>query len=112
MPWEREEERFILRRTKKERVPTTADLILDEALLIRLRREASKMRKWLNVRKAGVTETVVNDIRWIWKSNELAMVRFDVPLRRNMERAQEIIEVWLVLNLIYQLKLVKILKFL
>ncbi|CAA7018176.1 unnamed protein product [Microthlaspi erraticum] len=92
MPWEREEERFILRRTKKERVRTTADLILDEALLSRLRREASKMRKWLNVRKAGVTETVVNEIRSIWKLNELAMVRFDVPLCRNMERAQEIIE--------------------
>lgn len=96
MPWDREE-RFILRRTKKERVPTTAELILDEGLLNRLRREASKMRKWVNVRKAGVTETVVNEIRSTWKLNELAMVRFDVPLCRNMERAQEIIEVWLVL---------------
>ncbi|CAE6104085.1 unnamed protein product [Arabidopsis arenosa] len=92
MPWDREEERFILRRMKKERVPTTAELILDEGLLNRLRREASKMRKWVNVRKAGVTETVVNEIRLIWKLKELAMVRFDVPLCRNMERAQEIIE--------------------
>ncbi|CAL9230490.1 unnamed protein product [Arabidopsis halleri] len=92
MPWDREEERFILRRTKKEGVPTTAELILDEGLLNRLRREASKMRKWVNVRKAGVTETVVNEIRLIWKLKELAMVRFDVPLCRNMERAQEIIE--------------------
>lgn len=97
MPWDREEERFIMRRTKKERVPTTAELTLDEGLLDRLRREASKMRKWVNVRKAGVTETVVNEIRSTWKLNELAMVRFDVPLCRNMERAQEIIEVWLVL---------------
>lgn len=94
MPWDREEESYILRRTKKERVSTTADLILDEGLLNRLRREASKMRKWVNVRKAGVTETVVNDIRSIWRLNELAMLRFDVPLCRNMERAQEIIEVW------------------
>ncbi|VVB14706.1 unnamed protein product [Arabis nemorensis] len=92
MPWDREEEKFILRRTKKERVPTTADLILEEGLLKRLRLEASKMRKWVNVRKAGVTENVVNDIRSIWRLNELAMVRFDVPLCRNMERAQEIIE--------------------
>lgn len=97
MPWEREEERFILRRMKKESVPTTAELILDEGLLNRLRREASKMRKWVNVRKAGVTELVVNKIKSMWKLNELAMVRFDVPLCRNMERAQEIIEVWLVL---------------
>ncbi|CAC01859.1 putative protein [Arabidopsis thaliana] len=92
MPWEREEERFILRRMKKESVPTTAELILDEGLLNRLRREASKMRKWVNVRKAGVTELVVNKIKSMWKLNELAMVRFDVPLCRNMERAQEIIE--------------------
>ncbi|KFK40459.1 hypothetical protein AALP_AA3G375700 [Arabis alpina] len=92
MPWDREEERFLLRRRKKERVPTTADLILEEGLLKRLRREASKMRKWVNVRKAGVTENVVDEIRSIWRLNELAMVRFDVPLCRNMERAQEIIE--------------------
>ncbi|CAH8316797.1 unnamed protein product [Eruca vesicaria subsp. sativa] len=92
MPWEREEEKFILRRTKKERVFTTADLILDQGLLKRLRLEGSKLRKWVNVRKAGVTETVVNDVRLIWEGNELAMVRFDVPLCRNMERAQEIIE--------------------
>ncbi|XP_009126099.1 chloroplastic group IIA intron splicing facilitator CRS1, chloroplastic [Brassica rapa] len=92
MPWEREEEKFILRRRKKERVLTTADLILDEGLLKRLRLEGSKMREWVNVRKAGVTETVVNDIRSVWEENELAMVRFDVPLCRNMERAQEILE--------------------
>ncbi|KAL0728010.1 hypothetical protein Bca4012_024103 [Brassica carinata] len=92
MPWDREEDKFILRRRKKERVLTTADLILDEGLLCRLRREGSKLRKWVNVRKAGVTETVVNDIRSVWELNELAMVRFDVPLCRNMERAQEIIE--------------------
>lgn len=97
MPWEREEEKFILRRRKKERVLTTADLILDEGLLKRLRLEASKMREWVNVRKAGVTETVVNDIRSVWEGNELAMVRFDVPLCRNMERAQEIIEVFVCL---------------
>lgn len=102
MPWEREEEKFILRRRKKERVLTTADLILDEGLLKRLRLEGSKMREWVNVRKAGVTETVVNDIRSVWEENELAMVRFDVPLCRNMERAQEILEVCLfVLTYLY-----------
>lgn len=95
MPWDREEDKFILRRRKKERVLTTADLILDEGLLCRLRREGSKLRKWVNVRKAGVTEAVVNGIRSLWEGNELAMVRFDVPLCRNMERAQEIIEVCL-----------------
>lgn len=104
MPWEREEEKFILRRRKKERVLTTADLILDEGLLKRLRLEGSKMREWVNVRKAGVTETVVKDIRLIWEGNELAMVRFDVPLCRNMERAQEILEVLFVLTYLLSLK--------
>ncbi|XP_010549910.1 PREDICTED: chloroplastic group IIA intron splicing facilitator CRS1, chloroplastic [Tarenaya hassleriana] len=92
MPWYREEERFILRRTKKEKAPTAAELSLDEDLLKRLRREAMRMKKWVKVKKAGVTEDVVNDIRLIWRRNELAMVKFDVPLCRNMERAQEIIE--------------------
>ncbi|CAN8236241.1 unnamed protein product [Cochlearia groenlandica] len=96
MPWEREEERFILRRKKKkkkkERVLTKADLVLEEELLCRLRLEAKKMRKWVNVRKAGVTETIVNEIKSMWRCNELAMLRFDVPLCRNMDRAQEITE--------------------
>ncbi|CAL8136851.1 unnamed protein product [Prunus armeniaca] len=91
MPWERDE-RIVFQRIKKKRVASAAELSLEKELLERLRGEAAKMRKWVKVKKAGVTQAVVDDIKFIWKTNELAMVKFDVPLCRNMHRAQEIVE--------------------
>ncbi|KAI7728759.1 hypothetical protein M8C21_028688 [Ambrosia artemisiifolia] len=92
LPWVREE-RMVFRRMKKEKTVTVADLSLDEGLLERLRCEARKMRNWVTVKKAGVNEGVVEQIRVIWDSDELAMVKFDVPLCRNMDRAREIVEI-------------------
>ncbi|GMN28143.1 hypothetical protein TIFTF001_001930 [Ficus carica] len=91
MPWERDEG-FVFRRMKKEKVVSSAELRLERELLDRLRGEARKMRKWVKVKKAGVTAEVVEDVKFFWRSNELAMVKFDVPLCRNMDRAQEILE--------------------
>lgn len=91
VPWLREE-RFVFRRMKKERVVTKAEMMLDGELLERLRDEAREMKKWVKVKKAGVTESVVFEIRLAWRRNELAMVKFDVPLCRNMDRAREILE--------------------
>ncbi|XAR51525.1 hypothetical protein NMG60_11006173 [Bertholletia excelsa] len=91
MPWERDE-RVVFRRTKKEKVVTAAELSIDKELLERLRREAARMRKWVKVKKAGVNQTVVNQVCLIWNNNELAMLKFDLPLRRNMDRAREIVE--------------------
>lgn len=93
MPWLKDD-KFVLRRMKKVRVMTKADMCLHKDLLERLRIEAKKMRKWVKVKKAGVTESVVNDIRLGWRNSELVKVRFDVPLCRNMDRAREIVEVW------------------
>lgn len=93
VPWLREE-RFVFRRMKKERMVTKAETMLDGELIERLKDEARKMRKWVKVKKAGVTESVVFEIRLAWRRNELAMVKFDVPLCRNMDRAREILEVW------------------
>jgi RNA-binding protein YhbY len=70
-------------------------LRLDQALLARLRGEAARMRQWVKVNKAGVTQGVVDEIRMFWRRNELAMLKFDVPLCRNMDRAREIVEVCL-----------------
>lgn len=95
MPWARKE-RVVIGRVKKEKVVTAAELSLDEDLVERLRGEAKEMRKWVKVKKAGVTQAVVDEIRFIWRRNELAMVKFDVPLCRNMDRAREIVEVWFV----------------
>lgn len=92
MPWERVE-RMVFRRVKKEKVVTAADLSLDEDLLERLRNEGRKMRNWVKVKKIGVHEGVVEQIRLIWNTDELAMVKFDLPLCRNMDRAREIVEV-------------------
>lgn len=91
VPWLREE-RFVFRRMKKERMVTKAETMLDGELIERLKDEARKMRKWVKVKKAGVTESVVFEIRLAWRRNELAMVKFDVPLCRNMDRAREILE--------------------
>ncbi|KAL7202443.1 hypothetical protein ACSBR1_034004 [Camellia fascicularis] len=92
MPWE-SNERVVFRRTKKEKVVTAAEVSLDGELLGRLRGEAARMRKWVKVMKAGVTHTVIDQIHQIWKDNELAMVKFDLPLCRNMDRAREIVEI-------------------
>ncbi|CAM8903566.1 unnamed protein product [Rhodiola kirilowii] len=91
-PWDKTEEEMVLRRSKKERVVTKAEMSLDAFLLERLRNEARRMRKWVKVKKAGVTLEVVAEIKLIWRNQELAMVKFDVPLCRNIPRACEIVE--------------------
>ncbi|KAE8695193.1 Chloroplastic group IIA intron splicing facilitator CRS1 [Hibiscus syriacus] len=68
MPWKREEEELVLRK------------------------KAMRMRKWVKVMKAGVTQAVIDEIRSAWRDNELAMLKFSVPLCRNMDRAREIVE--------------------
>ncbi|XP_052195748.1 chloroplastic group IIA intron splicing facilitator CRS1, chloroplastic isoform X2 [Diospyros lotus] len=91
MPWEGDE-KVVFRRTKKEKVATAAELSLDRELLERLRSEAARMRSWVKVNKAGVTQAVVDQVHLIWKDNELAMLKFGLPLCRNMDRAREILE--------------------
>ncbi|OWM64422.1 hypothetical protein CDL15_Pgr020389 [Punica granatum] len=91
LPWV-QDERILFRRVKKEKVVTAAELTLEKELLARLRGEAKKMRKWVKVMKIGVSEEVVHEINRIWRRNELVMVKFDIPLSRNMDRAQEIVE--------------------
>ncbi|KAJ8761781.1 hypothetical protein K2173_004592 [Erythroxylum novogranatense] len=90
-PWVRKD-KAVYWRMKKERVVTEAESKLDPELLRELRTEARRMRKWVNVNKAGVTESVVDEINLAWKSSELAMVKFYLPLCRNMDRAREILE--------------------
>ncbi|XP_061338331.1 chloroplastic group IIA intron splicing facilitator CRS1, chloroplastic-like [Gastrolobium bilobum] len=91
MPWEKDESVVPLR-MKKEKALTAADLTLDKELLTRLRDEAATMRIWVKVKKAGVTQAVVDEIKRTWRRNELAMVKFDIPLCLNMDRAREIVE--------------------
>ncbi|XP_056696854.1 chloroplastic group IIA intron splicing facilitator CRS1, chloroplastic isoform X2 [Spinacia oleracea] len=91
LPWEKEE-KLVFGRLKREKVVTEAELRLDEELLKRLRREASKMRKWVKVKKIGFSQDVVDEVHSIWANSELVMLNFDLPLCRNMDRAREIVE--------------------
>ncbi|XP_008441260.2 chloroplastic group IIA intron splicing facilitator CRS1, chloroplastic [Cucumis melo] len=91
MPWEKDDDGIVFRRMKKKTM-TSAELNLDRLLLERLKAKASKMEKWVKVNKVGVTQDVVNNIQLKWERNELAMLKFDVPLSRNMDRAREIVE--------------------
>ncbi|CAJ1843528.1 unnamed protein product [Sphenostylis stenocarpa] len=91
MPWE-SDEKFVLVKIKRKKAVTAAELTLDKLLLRRLRDEAARMRTWIKVKKAGVTQDVVDQIKRTWRKNELAMVKFDIPLCRNMNRAREIVE--------------------
>lgn len=91
-PWERDE-KMIIRRVKKEKLVTAAELSLDGVLLERLRDEAALIRKWVKVMKAGVTQAVVDQVHFTWRNSELALLKFDIPLSHNMDRAREIIEV-------------------
>ncbi|CAN1351525.1 Chloroplastic group IIA intron splicing facilitator CRS1, chloroplastic [Linum perenne] len=92
MPWVKEEKEVVNYRIVKEKVATQAELVLDQELLEELRCEADKIRVWVKVKKLGVTQRVVDEIRTTWERNELARVKFDVPLCRNMDRAREIVE--------------------
>ncbi|KAL9158453.1 hypothetical protein ABFS82_08G069900 [Erythranthe guttata] len=91
MPWE-SDETVVIRRVQKEKVVTSAESSLDPVLLERLKEEAALIRKWVKVKKAGVTQSVVDQVSLFWRNNELALVNFDLPLCRNMDRAREIIE--------------------
>lgn len=83
-----------LRREKKTREPTSAEVKLPADELERLRRLARGMGRWARAKKAGVTDEVVEDLRREWaRGEELAAVRIVEPLRRNMDRAREILEV-------------------
>lgn len=91
LPWEREE-RILTTKVKKEKVATAAESSLDGELLRRLRSEAATMKTWVKVKKAGVTEAVVDQVILVWRSDELALLKFDLPLSRNLDRAREIVE--------------------
>ncbi|XP_031490712.1 chloroplastic group IIA intron splicing facilitator CRS1, chloroplastic isoform X2 [Nymphaea colorata] len=92
LPWARAERVVLRRRVKKDYGLTSEKLGLSEVLLSRLRVEAEKMKVWVKATKAGVTQEVVDRIGRTWKKGELAMVKFDVPLCHNMDRAREIVE--------------------
>ncbi|XP_072990605.1 chloroplastic group IIA intron splicing facilitator CRS1, chloroplastic isoform X1 [Typha latifolia] len=91
-PWVAAERKMVFRREKKEREVTAAERILTENELARLQGEARRMKRWVRAKKAGFMQEVVEEIERTWKKQELAMVKIVEPLRRNMDRAREIVE--------------------
>ncbi|KAE9449472.1 hypothetical protein C3L33_18634, partial [Rhododendron williamsianum] len=63
---------------KKEKVVTAAELRLDGELLERLRGEAGKMRKWVSVKKIGVSQAVVDQTKTgglvVWSKKDALVV--------------------------------------
>ncbi|XP_020094505.1 chloroplastic group IIA intron splicing facilitator CRS1, chloroplastic [Ananas comosus] len=88
------EETLVFGREKKARAPpTAAERRLPAAELARLRSAArGTERRWVRAKKAGLTPEVVEEIARVWRTRELAAVRIVEPLRRNMDRAREIVE--------------------
>ncbi|XP_022635833.1 chloroplastic group IIA intron splicing facilitator CRS1, chloroplastic isoform X2 [Vigna radiata var. radiata] len=74
MPWENDA-KFVYEKIKRKKAVTSAELALDKVLLHRLRIEAASMRTWIKVKKAGVTQDVVDQIKSIWRRRELAMTK-------------------------------------
>ncbi|TVU06455.1 hypothetical protein EJB05_49672, partial [Eragrostis curvula] len=97
VPWaaaRNEDIKAALRREKKPREPTRAEMELAGDELERLRRAARWMGRWVRAKKAGVTDEVVEDVRREWaRGQELAAVRLVEPLCRCMDRAREILEI-------------------
>ncbi|KAF8399079.1 hypothetical protein HHK36_014945 [Tetracentron sinense] len=57
-----------------------------------LRSAAAKMTKWVKVKKAGVTQMVVDEIKLIWKKSELAMLHSG--LSGGEEKSLSKISIW------------------
>lgn len=93
VPWARAEERMVFRREKKVREVTRAEREMERGELERLRGLARGLRRWVKAKKAGVTREVVDEILRGWRKEELVVVKIVDPLRRNMDRAREIVEV-------------------
>ncbi|KAF6134968.1 hypothetical protein GIB67_037495 [Kingdonia uniflora] len=91
VPWGMSE-RGWFRRMKKEKVVTAAELSLPALVIERLRSDAKKITQWVKVNKVGMSQAVVDEVKMTWRNKELVMLKFELPLCRNMDRALEIVE--------------------
>ncbi|XP_020110638.1 CRM-domain containing factor CFM2, chloroplastic isoform X1 [Ananas comosus] len=79
-------------RDSKEAAPSVAELTIPAEELKRLRTLGIRIRKRLNVGKAGITEGIVNGIHERWRRNELVKIKCEDLCRINMKRTHEILE--------------------
>lgn len=101
LPWEKEEEETEEDegeeknkglRKRRVKVPTLAELNLQEEEIRRLRRMGMQLREKVNVPKAGLTQPVLDKIHDRWRKNEMVRLKFHELLARDMKTAHQIVE--------------------
>lgn len=95
LPWERGDENVEEReaeKPKRVRAPTLAELTIPDPELRRLRTLGIKLKERINVKKAGLTQNILDKIHDSWKTSELVRLKFDEPYLHNMKRAHQLAE--------------------
>uniref|UniRef100_A0A0A0LC83 CRM domain-containing protein n=1 Tax=Cucumis sativus TaxID=3659 RepID=A0A0A0LC83_CUCSA len=77
---------------REERAPSLAELSLTEEELGRLRTIGIRLKKKLNVGKAGITEGIVNTIHEYWRRSEVVKIACEDLCRLNMKRTHDLLE--------------------
>lgn len=104
LPWEKEEELSEeeevkgLRKARRSKAPSLAELTIEDEELRRLRRLGMFLRERISVPKAGITQAVLEKIHDKWRKEELVRLKFHEVLAHDMKTAHEIVEVRLVLE--------------
>jgi RNA-binding protein YhbY len=104
LPWEREKYNHAgdlesgIERERRPKVPTMAELTIEDEELRRLRRLGMTLRERLTVPKAGVTQAVAEKIHAVWRKSELVRLKFHESLAHDMKTAHELVEVLPTMN--------------
>ncbi|KAK4280804.1 hypothetical protein QN277_012377 [Acacia crassicarpa] len=96
-PWDRDEkdeleESGLRLKKRKVKLPTMAELTLEEQELRRLRRVGMEVRDRISVPKAGLTQAVLDKIHDKWRKEEVVRLKFHEVLARDMKTAHAIVE--------------------
>ncbi|XP_042491281.1 CRM-domain containing factor CFM3, chloroplastic/mitochondrial isoform X2 [Macadamia integrifolia] len=98
LPWERDdeesgdEEEMGLKKKRKVKAPTLAELTIEDAELRRLRTLGMTLRERINIPKAGVTQAILEKIHEKWGKSELVRLKFHETLAHDMKTAHELVE--------------------
>ncbi|XP_050375796.1 CRM-domain containing factor CFM3, chloroplastic/mitochondrial [Argentina anserina] len=103
LPWEKEQEEEEeelsedeevkgMRKMRRSKAPSLAELTIEDEELRRLRRLGMFLRERISVPKAGITQAVLEKIHDKWRKEELVRLKFHEVLAHDMKTAHEIVE--------------------
>ncbi|KAF7848870.1 hypothetical protein BT93_L1482 [Corymbia citriodora subsp. variegata] len=99
LPWEKEgkgevevKEKVVGGRKRSVKVPTLAELTIEDEELRRLRRVGMYLRERISVPKAGITQAVLEKIHDKWRKEEFVRLKFHEVLAHDMKTAQGVVE--------------------